>query len=241
MLFLLNFWRKLLQKTNRSIYSFQTVEKSASINSPPIGGLLLLWLLACLLAVMGLGDLPLRDFDEATVARVAFELSQKLPSEWILPTLFDGEYLNKPPGLHWMIAVLMKFTANSALEIGELPSEFVVRFVPALLSTFVVPLGGLIQWHLLPGERIASLATGSILLTLLPIARHGRLAMLDGPQLTAIALLWLFLLMLDGSEKDRLNALVAGFASSSMLLLKAPLFIPAIFAAGISMLWGGGL
>ena len=37
--------------------------------------------------------------------------------------------------------------------------------------------------------RSSALATSVILLTLLPVARHGRLAMLDGTQLTAMALL----------------------------------------------------
>ena len=42
----------------------------------------------------------------------------------------------------------------------------------------------------------AALATSAILLTLLPIARHGRLAMLDGTQLTVMAVLWIGLLRL---------------------------------------------
>ena len=39
-------------------------------------GLLLLWGVAVLLALVGLGNLPLRDWDEGIVARVALELSQ---------------------------------------------------------------------------------------------------------------------------------------------------------------------
>ena len=35
-----------------------------------------LWFVAAVLSLVGLGDVPLRDFDEATVARVAFELHQ---------------------------------------------------------------------------------------------------------------------------------------------------------------------
>ena len=38
-------------------------------------GLLLLWLLAVGLALLGLGSVPLRDWDEGIVARVALELA----------------------------------------------------------------------------------------------------------------------------------------------------------------------
>ncbi len=203
----------------------------------PYLGLLVFWLLACALAVVGLGDLPLRDFDEGTVARVALELLDKKGSEVLIPTLWYSDYLNKPPGLHWLIAIAMKLTGAGVVENKSLPSEFVIRIIPAFLSTFVVPLGGLIQWNLLR-DRISSLATAGILLTLLPIARHGRLAMLDGTQLSGIALFWLLLISLDGSKKDRWRALGIGGVMSSMLLLKAPLIIPVACAGLIPMIWG---
>ncbi len=207
----------------------------------PYFGLLVLWIIAFGLALFGLGDLPLRDFDESTVARVAYELSHKQGAELLLPTLWDVPYLNKPPGLHWLIALAMNVSGHFQTVFVVLPSEFVVRLVPAVLSTFVVPFGGLIQWYLRPFDRIASLATASILLTLLPVARHGRLAMLDGTQLTAMALLWLLLLSVDRTSTDRWRAFGAGLISSYMLLLKAPLLIPASLAALIPIIWGGHL
>ena len=102
-------------------------------------GLLLLWLVACVLAMVGLGDLPLRDFDEGIVARVAFELSQKQGPEALLPTLWDSPYLNKPPGLHWLIATAIQLSNNSDTSLPALPSNTRVRLVPALLSTLSVP------------------------------------------------------------------------------------------------------
>ena len=204
-------------------------------------GLLLLWFVACLLALVGLGDLPLRDFDEGIVARVAFELSQKQGAEALLPTLWDSPYLNKPPGLHWLIATAIQLSNSGDTSLPGLPSNTVVRLVPALLSTLVVPLGGLVQWHLRPNDRTSCLATAGILLTLMPVIRHGRLAMLDGPQLSAMALLWLLVLSLDRSPMDRWRMLGAGLISSGMLLLKAPLLLPAAAAALIPMLWGGEL
>ncbi len=204
-----------------------------SISRNPLVGLLVLWVLACALALFGLGDLPLRDFDEATVARVAFELSTKEAGNQLLPTLWGAEYINKPPGLHFLIAALISLSRNLIDPLESFPSEFVVRLVPALLSTLVVPLGGLIQWKLRPKEPIASLATAGILLTLLPVARHGRLAMLDGAQLSAMAFLWLMLLSLDKSHLDRIRALLAGLVCSFLLLLKAPFVIPALLAGAI--------
>ena len=46
------------------------------------------------------------------------------------------------------------------------------------------------------GDRSSAIATSVILLTLLPVARHGRLAMLDTLP-TTMALLWLAILQLN--------------------------------------------
>ena len=100
-----------------------------------------------------------------------------------------------------------------------------------LLSCLVVPLGGWLQWTLRPGDRSSAIATSVILLTLLPVARHGRLAMLDGSQLTAMALLWLALLQLNHSRCSALWGTAAGLMASAMLLLKAPLLVPASYGS----------
>jgi len=193
-----------------------------------------LGLAAAALALIGLGDLPLRDFDEATVARVALELRHGLGEAPLLPTLWDKPYLNKAPGLHSMIALVIGATTQH----NQLPSEWTIRLAPALLSCLVVPLGGWLQWMLRPGDRSSALATSVILLTLLPVARHGRLAMLDGTQLSAMALLWLALLQLNCSRNSALWGGVAGLMASAMLLLKAPLLVPAAVAAGLALAWG---
>ena len=189
---------------------------------------------AAVLALIGLGDLPLRDFDEATVARVALELRHGLGEAPLLPTLWDKPYLNKAPGLHSLIALVIGATTQH----NQLPSEWTIRLAPALLSCLVVPLGGWLQWTLRPGDRSSALATSVILLTLLPVARHGRLAMLDGTQLSAMALLWLALLQLNGSRTSALWGAVAGLMASAMLLLKAPLLVPAVVAGGLALVWG---
>lgn len=203
----------------------------------PWPGLLAMALVAAGLALIGLGDQPLRDFDEGTVARVALELSQGQGEAALLPTLWGEPYLNKAPGLHSLIGAVIQLSTPG----DQLPPEGLVRLMPALLSSLVVPLGGLLQWRLRPGDRGSALATGALLLTLLPIARHGRLAMLDGSQLSAMALLWLALASLNGRSGDRWWGLTAGLMGSAMLLLKAPLLIPmaaaALAAAALGMEW----
>ena len=204
---------------------------------PPIVWIFLFWTIACGIVFVSLGNLPLRDFDEATVARVALELNQKSGLERLLPSIWDKPYLNKPPGLHWIISFAIGISRNFQNSFDLLPSEFCIRFFPALFSTFVVPLGGLIQWNLRPKDRIACITTSAILLTLLPIIRYGRMAMLDGTQLSAIALLWFCLSSIKNNRSTKFNFLGAGFACSFMLLLKAPVIIPALFASLLPLIW----
>ncbi len=206
-------------------------------NGFPFKGILILWILGIGLTLFGIGDLPIRDFDEGTVARVSFELSQKQGLDKLLPTLWGEPYINKPPGLHWLISEIIKINHIFHPASKELPSEFVIRLVPAFLSALIIPLGGILQWQLRPNEKITCLLTSSILLTLLPIIRHGRLAMLDGTQLSTIAVLWSLLLSINQRSDNSLKALGAGLTMSAMLLLKAPLLIPAIIAGIIPLIW----
>ena len=204
---------------------------------PPILWIFLFWTIACGIAFVSLGNLPLRDFDEATVARVALELSQKSGLDRLLPSIWDKPYLNKPPGLHWIISFAIGISQKFQNNIDLLPSEFCIRFFPALFSTFVVPLGGLIQRNLRPKDRIACITTSAILLTLLPIIRYGRMAMLDGTQLSAIALLWFCFSSIKNNRSNKFYFLGAGFACSFMLLLKAPIIFPALFASLFPLIW----
>lgn len=64
------------------------------------------------------------------------------------------------------------------------------------------------------------MATGLILMTTLPMARHGRLLMLDGAMISATLLLWWGLLLLR--RQPRRGAGLAGLACSGLLLLKPP-------------------
>jgi 4-amino-4-deoxy-L-arabinose transferase-like glycosyltransferase len=204
--------------------------------------LLLIWLLALVLALLGLGAQPLRDWDEGIVARVALELSQAPWPEKLLPTFWGDPYLNKPPAIHLLIAaVIGLWRAVVQAPPEALPPEWVVRLGPALLAACLPPLLALVQLRLRPAERGTALATAALALTLMPLARHGRLAMLDGALLVAMALQWWAVLGLDQRHKQRPGrnlglALVAGLATSLLLLLKAPAALPLLLAV-LALRW----
>lgn len=202
-------------------------------------GLAGLWLLAILLALSGLGQVPLRDWDEGIVARVALEASQRPWPERLFPVLWGDPYLNKPPGLHLLIAEAMEgWRAVGGAAAGALPPEWLVRLVPALLSSTVVPLLGLVQARLRPHRPGVALASAAMALTLLPLARHGRLAMLDGSQLAAILLLWWAVLTANVRRRSLLlHGVVMGVAVSVLLLLKAPLAFPMLAGTLVLRAW----
>ena len=202
--------------------------------------LFLLWLAALLLLLIPGLDLPIRDWDEGIVARVAYERGDAL-LQWLngqatfsdiwLPSYWGAPYLNKPPGLHLPASLpLLPWISN-----GSLPPAWAVRLIPALAASAVVPLAGLISRQLDHKQRGAAMAAAAMALTLLPLMRHGRLAMLDGALVSASGLLWWQLLR---SRQCRGWLLVgcgvlAGLACSALLLLKAPLVLPVL---GIGLL-----
>ncbi len=243
-------------------------------------GLLLLWLAALALLLTGLNGPPLRDWDEGIVARVALEASGTPWPERLWPTSWGEPYLNKPPGLHLLVAAAIDvWRTLSGSAAGALPPAWLLRLVPALISSLMVPLLVLLQWRLRPGDRLTALLTGAIALTLLPLLRHGHLLMLDGCQLVAMVLLWWAVVGvgsplrpqcspggrlsgqpphgdtvdraqtlrherpqeqadgLHGSRpeplakqrtNDLIQGLLAGLATSALLLLKAPVALPVL-------------
>jgi 4-amino-4-deoxy-L-arabinose transferase-like glycosyltransferase len=127
---------------------------------------------ALILFTVQLGELPLRDWDEGLVAQVAREIWQA-PFEsltWLYPTQWGEPYFNKPTLVHSLIAL--------TYGIGGV-SEWTARLPGAILTALSVPLlYGIGREVFYP--RSSALFAALVYLTLLPVVRQGRLAMLDG-------------------------------------------------------------
>jgi 4-amino-4-deoxy-L-arabinose transferase-like glycosyltransferase len=194
---------------------------------------LLLWALTLLLWLPWLGNLPLRDWDEGLVATVARSTWQQVveghhPFDGLIAYKWGGAYINKPPGLHWLIG-------GAVYNFGE--ADWVVRLVPCLLSSLAVPLiywlrCGLNPTPATPDARRQrdrrALMAALILMTLLPMARHGRLAMLDGTLLSTSLLL---ILGWIGARHTPWKGVLAGLGATGLLMLKPP----AVFGYGLIM------
>ena len=162
-----------------------------------------------ILYTIELGKLPLRDWDEGTVAQVAKEIYHASFEDWhwLFPTMWGEPYLNKPPLIHSLTAVVYHF-------IGV--SEFSSRIVPASLTALSVPLLYLVAKELfLP--RYYAVFSALVYLTMIPVVRHGRLAMLDGGVLCFYIL---FLLCVLKTRRDLRWSYPAGVALALICLCK---------------------
>ena len=135
------------------------------------------WLLGISLAAIilfsfNLGGVPLRDWDEGIVAGVAREIyrSPLGSNNWLYPTIGDQPYLNKPPFIHWLVALSYSLFGVT---------EWSTRLPAAILTALSVPLVYAVGREIF-AQRSAAIFSSLVYLTLLPIVRHGRLAMLDG-------------------------------------------------------------
>lgn len=168
-----------------------------------------LFLAAVPLFCFKLGYLPLRDWDEGIVAQVAHDIFQA-PADswrWLYPTLAGEPYFNKPPFMHWLIAI--------AFRVGGV-SEWTARLPGAMLTAVSIPL---LYWvgREIFSQRLPAILAALVYLTLLPVVRHGRLAMLDGPMLCFyLLMLWCLL----RSRRDLRWALGVGIGFGLMGLTK---------------------
>ncbi len=170
-----------------------------------------LWMLAFLLAAvlifgLNLGGVALRDWDEGIAAQVSREIwGGKL--NWLYPTIGGMPYFNKPPLVHWLIGLC--FAAGGV-------SEWTARLIPAMLTATSVPLLYAIGRELFLRRSIA-IFSALVYLTLLPVVRHGRLAMLDGAVLCfLLGAMWCLL----RSRRDLRYALGAGIGFGLICLTK---------------------
>ncbi len=194
----------------RSVYSDSAQQLATWIESRSDRFIILGLVGAALLAyTINLGHLPLRDWDEGLVAQVAREIAEASSGDqtWLFPTLWGNPYFNKPPLVHNLVAL--------AYQVGGV-NEWTARLPGALLTAFSVALLYGIGREIF-SRRFTALAGAASYLAMLPVLRHGRLAMLDG------AVLCFFLLMLLGVLRSRRHpnwALGAGIGFGLLCLSK---------------------
>ena len=168
-----------------------------------------LWVGAIILYTINLGKLPLRDWDEGTVAQIAKEIYQASFQDWhwLFPTMWGEAYFNKPPLIHSLTALVYSVVGVN---------EFSSRIVGASLAALSVPLLYLVAKELfLP--RYYALFSALIYLTTIPVVRHGRLAMLDGGVLCFYIL---FLLCILKTRRDLNWSYRAGISLALICLCK---------------------
>ncbi len=169
---------------------------------------------AVLLFTINLGGLALRDWDEGTVAQVAREIWQAPAGSmhWLYPTLGGEPYHNKPPLMHLLIA-----WAYSLWGV----EEWTTRLPGAILTAISVPLLYLIGREIFH-QRLPAVYSALIYLTMLPVVRHGRLAMLDG---AAVCFFMVMMLCVLRSRRDLRYCLGVGVAFGLICLTKGILGI----------------
>jgi 4-amino-4-deoxy-L-arabinose transferase-like glycosyltransferase len=171
---------------------------------------IVLLLAAVLLFTINLGELPLRDWDEGTVAQVAREIMRAPAGSmpWLYPTLGGEPYHNKPPLMHLLIA-----GAYSIWGVNEWSS----RLPGAMLTAISVPLLYYVGREIFR-KRHAAVYSALIYLTMLPVVRHGRLAMLDG---AVVCFFMLMMLCLLRSRRNLRYCLGVGIGFGLICLTKS--------------------
>ena len=207
-----------------------------SVQSPPwleaidrgAGGFIGLGLLiaAILLLTVGLGDSPLRDWDEGLVAQVAKEIANAPFQDniWLHPTLQGEPYFNKPPFVHWWVAI--------AYKVGGI-NEWMARLPGALATALSVYFLYQLGRELFP-QRITAFFSACTYLTLLPVVRHGRLAMLDGMVLCAFLSLLICVLRSRHSPRWSLGI---GVSLGILVLTKGVIAVPLMTIALLFVAW----
>jgi len=190
-----------------------------------------LWLIILLIATVilfsiNLGGLPLQDWDEGVVARVAREiwLAPKGSMGWLYPTLGGEPYYNQPPLIHWLIAW--------AYSLGGV-NEWTTRLPGAILTATSVPLVYSIGREIFRQRRTA-IYSALIYLTMLPVVRYGRLATLDG---SVVCFLMLMVLCMLRSRRDLRYCLGVGLSFGLICLTKGTMGILLGAIALVFLFW----
>jgi 4-amino-4-deoxy-L-arabinose transferase-like glycosyltransferase len=125
-------------------------------------------------------DFRLFEPDEGRYAQIPREMLTR--GDWLVPTLLDEPYLDKPPLCYWLVLLSYRMFGVAAWS---------ARLVPALAVQATILVTYFLSRRLL-GERAAF--WGSLLLALSPgLASMGRMLVLDG-----LLTLWVTLALLSG-------------------------------------------
>jgi 4-amino-4-deoxy-L-arabinose transferase-like glycosyltransferase len=183
---------------------------------------LLLLILALFLWLISLENLPLRDWDEGYYATVAKDMFNS--GNWLYLTYYDKPFLLKPPLIIWLI--------NISYRLGGI-SEFTTRLPCAFLTACGVPLLYLVGKNLF-NTQLPAIFSSLVYLTLLPVVRHGRLAMIDGIINTFLIFSILCLLK---SRKQPVWGIGFGIGIGFIALSKGILALALGGILGIYILW----
>ncbi len=187
-----------------------------------------LTLAALALWLIGLGGMPLRDWDEGTYGLLAREMVRS--QDWLHLSIFGQPFWLKPPLAIWLMALGYQVGGGDAL--GSPWLEFSLRAPLAIASALGVPLLYGLGRELFREQRHA-IYPAVIYLTLLPVVRHGRLAMLDGIVNTMMILLFLCLLR---ARKQPVWAVGIGLCLGAIALTKGILVLAIWGIAGLYLL-----
>ena len=173
----------------------------------------ILFLAAIFLYTFNLGELPLRDWDEGIVATVAREIYRAELRDyiWLYPQIDGSPYWNKPPLMHNLIALSYQFFGVS---------EWSTRLFPSIVSALCVPLLYTIGREVFANKKTA-LLSAVVYLTLIPVVRHNRLAMLDGAVTFEFCLAtWCLLKLQNSSFYQKLYIFGIGIGLGLLCLTK---------------------
>lgn len=177
--------------------------------SSDVKWVLILAAAAIALWLVGLGNMPLRDWDEGYYSVVAREITQT--HHWLYPTRFGEPYFPKPPFGYWL-------GSGGYWLFGEV-TEFTTRFPMAIATALGVPLLYGVVRELVP-RRQEAILTAAVYMTMLPVVRLGRLHMFDG-YINTLLILWIFCLLKAKTSRPwafGLGLCFAGIALSKGIL-----------------------
>ncbi|BCM24732.1 ArnT family glycosyltransferase [Methyloradius palustris] len=181
---------------------------------------LLLWALAAIIMIWGIGHVPLTDVDEGAFAEASREMLSR--GDFISPWLLDAPRFDKPALIHWLQIASMQVFGINAFG-ARLPSA-----LAGLLWLFVVA-----QWSKDIAARVGVSGNARyfgllIAMTSIAVPAISRVAtadaLLNGLLAVSLYFLWRALLAVDDASLKKYGRLTAIFIALG-LLTKGPIAV----------------